>query len=247
MVVDPTEPSFGPDDIDLLFRYYQIIKQDLLTQTGYVKNHVRNSQIIGGALVAGLTFLSGYNNFQSLNSPILPNNIFIWLVGLVTFTTVIYYLAYDVLEAVFAVRALETCLVFLEDRLNSNLGANRLVWQSGVAKNLWPIPAKEIGVAVPMLGLSFYGGLLVLGATFVLPSFIYYKIWLLPTTEDYLKAILCALECYSIGSVVAILLISRSINETFPGKVRKMVAKKWELVLASDSMKSRTKREPFAG
>lgn len=107
MSAERKDPSSDVDDVDLLFRYYGIIKQDLLVQTGYVKNHVCNSQIIGGSLVAGLAFLTGYNNFQALNSEILHNNIFIWLVGLATFTTLIYYLTYDVLEAVFAVRALE--------------------------------------------------------------------------------------------------------------------------------------------
>lgn len=96
-----------PGNVDLLFQYYQILKQDLLLQTGSFKNHVRNSQIIGSALIAILSFLISSNNYT-----VTSDNVFLWLVVTGTFTTVTYYLIYDVLEAVFAVRALEECLSF---------------------------------------------------------------------------------------------------------------------------------------
>jgi hypothetical protein len=182
---------------------------------------VRNSQIIGATLIAILTFL-----INSHNTAVSQDNLFIWIVVVVTFTTVTYYLLHDVLEAVFAVRALEQCLLFLEDRVNTTLGANRLVWQSGVAKNLWPT-AQDIGFLPPMRCIEFYGALLVLGSTVLLPSYVYYKIWSVLEDESVVRHVVVGLEIYSILSAVVALTVVRGINGRLPNKVRELVTKKW--------------------
>jgi len=216
------------NNVDLLFRYYQILKQDLLLQTGSFKNHVRNSQIIGSALIAILTFLVSSNNYT-----VQQNNIFLWLVVTATFTTVTYYLIHDVLEAVFAVRALEECLSFLEDRVNAILGANRLIWQSGVAQNLWPA-SKDIGFLPPMRCLEFYETVLILGATILLPSYVYYKAWTVVQEGSLIRHVLVGLELYSIISAVVTISVLRGVNGSLRSRVREMVVRKWAQLSTSD-------------
>jgi hypothetical protein len=213
-----------PNNVDLLFRYYQLLKQDLLLQTGSFKNHVRNSQIIGGALIAILAFL-----INSKAYPVAKDTVFVWLVATATFTTVTYYLIYDVLEAVFAVRALEECLSFLEDRVNAILGANRFVWQSGVAQRLWP-SAPDIGFVPPMKCLEIYETVLIVGATVILPTYVYWKVWVILEEGSMVRHILVGLEFYSILSAAVTVSVLRGINGRLRNKVREMVARKWELV-----------------
>jgi hypothetical protein len=220
-------PATDPGNVDLLFQYYQILKQDLLLQTGSFKNHVRNSQIIGSALIAILSFLISSNNYT-----VTSDNVFLWLVVTGTFTTVTYYLIYDVLEAVFAVRALEECLSFLEDRVNATLGANRLIWQSGVAQNLWPT-STDIGFLAPMRCLEFYETILILGATVFLPSYIYYKAWNAVGDGSAVRHVLVGLELYSLLSAVVTIFVLRGVNGLLRAKVREMILKKWEQLSAS--------------
>src|ERR1700760_1549236 len=94
-----TAPPAGLEpDVDLLFRYYQVLKQDLLMQMSSFKNHVRNSQIVGGGLLSLLSFLLANKNYALSN-----DNIWLWIIVMVSLTTVTYYLVHDVLEAIFAI------------------------------------------------------------------------------------------------------------------------------------------------
>ena len=223
----------APDDVDLLFRYYQILKQDLLLQTGSFKNHVRNSQIVGTAFLTIMSFLLTNKNYG-----LTEDNMSLWLVVMAAFTTVTYYLIHDVLEAVFAVRALEECLSFLEDRVNAILGANRLVWQSGVAQKLWPSSPKVIGFFPPLLFLQIYETLLIVGATIVLPGYVYYKAWGVAGDDFLIRSILIGLMLYSIVSAGVIVVVSRSVDNRLRSKVREMINAKWEYALVTSSDKA---------
>jgi hypothetical protein len=215
--------SSEAEGVSLLFRYYEILKQDLLLQTGSFKNHVRNSQIIGGALIAIITFLANGHIYG-----VTQDNVLIWIVVTVTFTTVTYYLVFDVLEAIFAVRALEECLSFLEDRLNGILGTNRLVWQSGVAQDLWPSSAQNLGFIPPMRGLEVYETILVLGATVFLPGWVYYQAWNVVDNVSPVRPVLLLLEIYSVVSAFVTFNVIRGVNGILRTKVRAMIVSKWE-------------------
>src|ERR1700693_2337848 len=137
---------------ELLFRYYQILKQDMLMQMGSFKNHVRNGQIIGTILITTSSFLLGSKNFSISN-----DNKYIWVIVALAATTITYYLIYDILEANFAVKALEEYLSFLEMEVNKVLGANTLIWQSCVVEKLWPMSKDGDRIISPIKCLAFYG------------------------------------------------------------------------------------------
>jgi hypothetical protein len=208
---------------DLLFRYYQVLKQDQLLHVGGFKNRVRNSQIIGTALLGILAFL--------LNSPsyaLSGENITLWIAVMAAVTTVTYYLVHDVLEAVFAVKALDEYLSFLEERV-ANLGVNGLFWQSGVAHNLWPTSPRRIGFPPPELCLGFYEVLLIAGATIGLPGFVYYRAWLMSDKNFQIEAILVGLSLYSVLSAVVTIWVSWSVNDSLRSKVRMIIDERWKI------------------
>lgn len=211
-----------PDTLDLLFRYYQTLKQDLLLQTGGFKNHVRNSQIAVTAVLTLLGFMATSTSFS-----ISDQSKWGWVGVGFAVTTIIYYLIYDVLEAVFAIRALEECLSFLEIRMNRFLGANRLIWQSAVAENLWPSTTKKLGFLPPIRCLEFYEMLLVSGATLLLPGYIYYQVWLLSADNCSLRFILFGLALYSAASAGWTVYMSHIVNEKVRSRVHLMLTERW--------------------
>ena len=79
MTEDPalkrTERVIDIDELNLLFDYYKQLKNDLLLQSGAVKNHVRNSQFIAASLIAILSVLAKTQLFA-----IDGNTAWIWLV-----------------------------------------------------------------------------------------------------------------------------------------------------------------------
>lgn len=208
-------------DVDLLFRYYQLLKQDLLLQTGSFKNHVRNSQIAGGALVAILPFMI-------TRAPISQDNKWLWIIVMVTITTVIYYLIFDVMEAVFAIRALEGFLSFLEKRMNKTLGTHKLIWQSAVAEKLWPPSKKQLGFTPPMIGLLMYELFLVAGATLLLPGYVYVEVWLLPDQTPLSRIGLLLLALYSGGSAAWTFFLWRAVESRVRKKVQVMTGEKFD-------------------
>jgi hypothetical protein len=216
-------PSTEQDAVDLLFRYYQILKQDLLLQTGSFKNHVRNSQIVGTAFLTIMSFLLTNKNYG-----LTEDNIGLWLVVTATFTTVTYYLIHDVLEAIFAIRALEECLSFLEERVNAILGVNRLIWQSGVAQKLWPSSPRIIGFLPPMFFLQIYEALLIAGTTIALPGYVYYKAWSVSGGGVGIRVLLVGLALYSVVSATVTILVVHSVNNRLRSKVREMISQRWE-------------------
>jgi hypothetical protein len=223
---EPSKSMAELNTVDLLFRYYQVLKQDLLLQTGSFKNHVRNSQIFGGAFIATMSLLVTKGQLAVSDS-----NVLLWILGMFTFITVTYYLIYDVLEATFAVRALEECLSFLEERLNLLLGANRLIWQTGVAQKLWPISWKELGFIPPMWGLQFYDGLLIAGATLFLPGLVIYQAWDISEKLVSTRSLLVLLMIYAAASAFFMIWTLREVNGRLRSKVRNMINEKWELAL----------------
>ena len=132
----------------------------------------------------------------------------------VAITTVTYYLIYDVFEAVFAVKALEEQLSFIELEINQISSANVLIWQSNVvAANLWPMSAQRDGDP-PIKCLEFYQTVLILGATIGFPMYVYSQVWFLPTNSTICAYSLLLLDVIYI--VVAITMcVWRGINSAF--------------------------------
>jgi hypothetical protein len=210
------------EEVGLLFQYYQVLKQDLVLHANGFKNHVRNSQIAITALLSILTLMTGSESF-----PITSRNELLWVGVMFAVTTMSYYLTYDVLEAVFAMRALEEFLSFLEDRMNKMLGESKLIWQSGIAERLWPTTRKKLGFTPPMRGVEVYGGLLVGGATMLLPGYVYFQVWCLHDTPIFTRILIVGLSIYSVGSAVFIFYTSRAVNDRVRVKVRLMIGERF--------------------
>lgn len=212
--------------VDLLMRQYQVLKQDMLFQMSSYKNHVRNSQIVGTILIAMGSFISTTGNYS-----ISDNNKYIWIGGVATITTISYYLIHDVLESVFAVKALEEYLSFLEAQINRVTAKNALLWQSSVADQLWPMSASIKNIKPPIKFLELYQSILILGITVLFPIYVYYKIVaatqlkIIATTQlDWVLIFwLVALAVYLIYSAYAARRVWKDVNAKLREEVRQLI------------------------
>jgi hypothetical protein len=215
----PVAPE--PNSVDLTLRYYHLLKQDQLLHISGLKNRVRNGQIIGTAVAGLLAFL--------LRSPgYSPNlhNILLWTGVTFGVMTVTYFLIHDVLESVFAARALDEYLSHLEERAKS-LGINGLFWQSGIAQQLWPTSFGRIGFLPPEWCLIAYTLILIAMVTMVLPGYVCYQIWIVSQNQrGTALAILIGLSLYAVVSTAVMIWVSWGVNSRLRNKVRGLIDEK---------------------
>jgi hypothetical protein len=204
--------------LELLMEYYKVLKQDMLLQMSSVKNHVRNSQIIGATLVALLTILLNTNNFS-----VTTNTVYLWVIAAFALNTLSYYLIYDVLEAVYAVKALESYLSTLETRINDLIGKRVLMWQSDIANTLWSMSYCIEKIVPPMRGLEFYQLIIVCGTAVVLPLFVYYQVWNVAYGNKALSVFLCFFVFYSLFSAIMVVYVWSGVNRRLSAGVQRMI------------------------
>jgi hypothetical protein len=225
MVDASTLSDKDKEHIDIFLRQYEILKQDMLQQMGAVKNHVRNSQIIGGALLAILSSLLTTKSYS-----ISQDNVYLWILLMFGLTTISYYLIYDVLESVFAVKSLEAYLSSLESRINTKFGENAFIWQSKIADRLWPLTDSIKDVLPPLQYLSFYELILMVSATVVLPIYVYIAAWRTSQSSDFLLGVLIFSALYSIISAFVTIRVWLGVNQRLRARVREMVDSQWDSV-----------------
>jgi len=214
----PKREKEAHDLADLLMKQYQALKQDMVFQMGSYKNHVRNNQIIGAAIAAAGSALISSGNFE-----ITDANKYLWLLGVFFIATVSFYMIHDVFESVFAVKALEQYLAYLEDKINEITGCRALLWQSYVASQLWPLSKSIKDIKPPVHSLEFYQILLILCMTIFFPAWTYYKIIRVAQMDIRLAALLLALGIFLIMSIFRTLRVWRDTNFKLHSKVKTII------------------------
>jgi hypothetical protein len=214
-----TKVAPEPNSADLTLRYYQVLKQDQLLHINGFKNRVRYGQIIGTAL-AGLLASFLHSSEYSLK----VDTVHLWIWVTVAITTATYFLIHDVLESVFAVKALDEYLSYLEERAEI-LGINGLFWQSGVAQNLWPTSFNRIGFPPPERCLGAYALCLIIGVTIVLPYYVYSEAWHISQDQNQqgIATTVVGVSLYAVVSFAVIIWVSIGVNGRLRSKVRHLI------------------------
>lgn len=207
-----------PSSADLILRYYQILKGDQLLHINAFKNRVRYGQIIGTAVVGILAFF-----LKEPASSVNLSNLPLWLGIIFAVMTVTYFLIHDVLESVFAVRALDEYLSYLEERVET-LGFNGLFWQTRVAQKLWPTSRKSVGFPTPEKCLGFYALILIGIVTIGIPGYVCYEAQsVLQNKGEVAAAIIIFLLLYALISLIWIFWVSWGLNTRLRSKVRSLI------------------------
>lgn len=208
--------------VELLMKQLMLLKQDMALQTASFKNHVRNSQILAASFLFIITLLINSHNF-----PIDRDNSIVWVISALLFTTMTFYFVHDILDSVFAVKALEEFISLMERRLNDVTGTKTFLWQSVVADRLWFKSVYLRGILHPILCMEIYEAILILGCGVVFPGYVYYQAWQCSKGEWNITAALFLAMLYSIVSVPVVVYVWIGANRRVRERVRALVAEKW--------------------
>lgn len=181
----------------LLMTKYSILRQETLTCISNYKAHVKYFQIVIGTVIA----FFGVSLSKGGELPFLNSRLF-WLVAMFLVTTVISYIAFDVIQSIYSMMVIGARLAVLEEMINTLANERLLAWESSLSFAFHgPFhPAK--GVWQPGWFLVAYEFLLISIGLFAVPLFLYWRFWDSP--QEYIelfRVLLIAGIAYSVGSV----------------------------------------------
>lgn len=185
------------DVANLFLQTYQILKQEILLQITSIKTHVRYSQAVVTALISVVSFLY-VNNDYSL--AISDETATLWILLLLAATTVICYLLYAILEAIFAMHALGEYLSSVENRLNRVAGRKIIVWESEVVGKLYNGLFPFRNVPLPLSLMNIYVWLAVFALVVCFPLYVYFVIFTLPSSSFMGRTVVVLSALYSVFS-----------------------------------------------
>jgi hypothetical protein len=220
-----TRDDLDKQKIEILMAKYALLRQEIITHINNYKAHVKYFQIIVGIILA----LAGLMKVE--NSPsLLVNSRTAWIVAMFFITTVIAYVALDVVQSIYSLIVLGARLATIEEIVNTTANEKILAWESELSGHfhgqLWPMQ----GVLAPGFFLIVYELFLLLFGLYGIPIFAILKFWHTPLERLCLFRTLASIGLfYSSFSLVLIgyclyASLSRARGEAIE-KIRKIIGR----------------------
>lgn len=154
--------------VDAWMSQYAISKTEIGAQIGFYKGHVRNFQLVLGAVVGGGAFIAS-------NPTLRPTsiNFAAWYFAVLAIPIIATYLVMDIIGPVYIINLIAERMVVLERRLNEILGRRVYVAETYASSKLHSSVRPLPGVINPDAFLWFFG-MIIYGAVSAGPG-----IWLL--------------------------------------------------------------------
>jgi len=215
--------SSKKDLTDLLMREYTQFRQEINLHIGYMKNHVRNSQIFITSALTIVYYLSTTKDYA-----LSEQNQYLWIAISLTTTTITYYLLYDIIESFFSVQVLSELTSSIESQINSIIGTKVIIYESSIAQKLWPHVMPFNGVLQPNWVMGFYPSISIFAITIVFPLFIYYSIWKMTNSGWVLPSILLLCGLYSVISILVASYVYIGTLRRLRHPVRHLIDEAWK-------------------
>lgn len=204
---EETAPTSPIEVADLLMRKYASLRSEVELQISFYKSHVRNFQLLAGALVAaGALVLSNHLTLLPTNDTWL-----IWFLGLFTLTLTANYLFLDILDPQYSLLLLSCRLATLEVELNNILGRRLFIWENGASANGYSGIFPYAKILNPHVLISFCGISIFVVIALIVPAYGYWVLYNSPisTSNSLIHPVV------SVGFIVSVALTSASIYCVF--------------------------------
>lgn len=198
---------------DLLMKKYCALRAEIVLHIGFYKAHVRNFQLLAGALLASGGFVLA-NKLLLLPS---ADTWFVWCVGLFALSLTSNYLLLDVIDPQYALLLLAERLATIERELNEIAGRRLFIWESGATSRAYSGVFPFSKVLNPHILIAVCGMFLFLTMALAIPGYGYFLVYtnhapasnyaVLPVLGVVIVAsvILTAGTAYSIFSVLLLM------------------------------------------
>jgi|GEM_PF-6013366 len=213
------------EKIDLLMAKYSILRQETIASINNYKSHVKYFQIIVGIIIAfvGVSTEKG-GQFTFLN------NITFWIFAMFVATTVVSYVALDVVQSIYSMMAINARLTVLEEMINTLANERLLAWESELSSlfhgGFTPAP----GLIQPGALLIAYEVLLIIVGLFSIPIFISINFWNLLANDVWVAGYLVEGTLYSLFSMFLLVYSSHGaiirVREEGPKMIRERIGRK---------------------
>lgn len=152
--------------IDAYMSQYAISKTEIGQQIGFYKAHIRNFQLLNGAIFAAAGLIVSHPELQPN-----PDTIMVWYIAVLLIVPILStYLFLDIMSPVYIINLIAERMVVLEDRLNKLLGPRVYVAETYASPVLHSSARPLPGVINPDAFLWTFGSLVYLVVT-ALPGF----------------------------------------------------------------------------
>ncbi|HEV8241498.1 MAG TPA: hypothetical protein VGS57_19200 [Thermoanaerobaculia bacterium] len=141
--------------VDAWISQYALCKAEIAAQIGYYKMHVRNFQLLLGAIVGAAAFVAAHPDAQPTSQ-----NRLLWALGVVGIPIVATYLALDVIGPFYIVNLTAERMVTIEWSLNTLLGPRVYVTERYCSPVFYRGPYPLPGLTNPDAFLWAFGALL---------------------------------------------------------------------------------------
>jgi hypothetical protein len=158
--------------IELAMKEYTLLRQEIWLHIGFFKGHVTKFQLMGSAILAvGAYVLS--------NATLFPNhdNWWAWWVGATIVPILCHYLIFDVIGTQYAIILLGERVATLEEELNAYMERRLFIWETLVTPLFWRRFRPMQGVINPDWFLGFFGGVIAVFNSLLVPIFLYAVLW----------------------------------------------------------------------
>jgi hypothetical protein len=213
------------DLADLAMREYLSLRTEIIFHISSYKSHTRY-------LTVSLTLIVGFLSLVLRNGliSILPHHPFVLFVLSLAITTVVAYLAFDVLESLYALLAVASRAASLEHKINELAEHFLLAWEEKLSPAFW---SGQAGAWPPSVLVGVYVLIMMFLGVGVVPSYSVITFWNDSTLSapwgPYLPAIswvriVIVLEiAYIISALVVIVWYLIWINFRFRGRAERLV------------------------
>jgi hypothetical protein len=203
-----TQPPSGLSDkekIEVLMNKYSFLRQEIVAHLNNYKAHVKYFQVLIGTIIAIAGIMKEQNLLPFLNSRLY------WLTASVFITTVVSYVALDIVQSLYSISVLAARLSSIEDRVNTLANERLLAWETALAPlfHRKRFPADDWSIS-PGYALVVYEFILIALGVFSIPTMLFVKFWNGPTEHlSSFRILLIISILYSVGSM---LLVVSSLN-----------------------------------
>lgn len=207
----PDKAKADDESTKMLMEQYKLRCQEMLVMVPLNRTHVRNFQIIAGAILGGTAF--ALSRPESLPT---DENWRLWLAFAAFVPIVTTYLMLDILNIMYIMQMVAEGIASIERRLNSGLGKELFTWERRISQLFFekrsPIPkVLNPGWYIGAFGMIIYT-LLTLGV----PGFIITSIWRasssLRTSRFGFQVLIALSSLVAIGCWAVVAHIARCLN-----------------------------------